>query len=114
MSDYRPETKILQDEALLRFEDGAILVSNGQRPVLLANTLDFKRHSCGGWVNGRRLCTHTRGVGGYPYDCDSDELGEVWPRSAMFRRGVRSSLLSMKWLLCGPVGPRKPHLAFLC
>ena len=64
VSDDRPETILVLEEELLRLEEGALVVVNFPWPVFLAHTLDYERHSCGGWVNGRRLCTHTRGATG--------------------------------------------------
>ena len=64
VSDDRPETKRILEELLLRLEEGALFVFKGERPVSLALTFGFERHSCGGWVSGRRLWTHTRGATG--------------------------------------------------
>ena len=64
VSYYRPDIIILEDEVLLLSVDGGILARNGQRPVDLAVTSEFKHHCCGGWVTGRAsVYTHERSQG---------------------------------------------------
>ena len=64
VSDDRPETIRILEELLLSLEEGALFVFKAERPVSLALAIDFERHSCGGWVSGRRPWTHTRGATG--------------------------------------------------